>query len=84
MQICFHGFGGARIIKDYKLEIANNTSISQIKKTLIKELQKDSRYNELNQIIHSCALANEEHVFDENEIIDKDIIISLLPPVCGG
>ena len=33
MQICFHGFGGARIIKDYKLEIANNTSISQIKKT---------------------------------------------------
>ena len=84
MQISFHGFGATRALSGYTLEVAEMSSIAAIKKILISSIQQQEKYAGLAEILIATALASDDQVFNDDEIISKNTTINLLPPVCGG
>jgi len=84
MQVYFQGFGSTRALSGYSLQVAEKSSVAQVKTALIKATQDQEKYTGLDEILVATAFASETHVFDENDIISEDTIINLLPPVCGG
>ena len=84
MQIDFHGFGATRILSGYTLEVETNSSIATIRKQLIQLIANQEKYATIYEILSSTAFASEQQVFSDEQLIDKDMTLHLLPPVCGG
>ncbi len=84
MQIYFHGFGSTRALSGYCLEVAEKIDIAAIRQALIAAVYNQDKYSGLDEILVATAFASEERILNENDIVEKDITINLLPPVCGG
>lgn len=84
MIITFHGFGSTRILSGFQIEIANSSTIKEIKNILIAKIKNETRYTSLIEIIPTTAFSSEDSIFNSDDIIKSDMIINLLPPVCGG
>jgi len=62
-----------------KISVKEGSSILEIKKYLNYKLQaKDCN------LVEDSVLANDHAILQDNFIVNEDIKLSILPPVCGG
>ncbi len=79
MQITVKAFGQMRdyidneILLDLKELNANNIRL---------ELSKI--FPNAKEVIEHCAFANDERIFSDDEDLSEQMVISIIPPVCGG
>lgn len=66
------------------LNLPQGTNLNTIRNGLLAELTK--RYPDFNQqsLIDESALADEKQILDDSYIINQDVRLAILPPVCGG
>ncbi len=83
MIIELKGFGSARKLSGVKIDVAAEANIADLRLALLNKL-KDDNDDDLIIILQTCAFANQAKVLDENELLECNSIINILPPVCGG
>jgi molybdopterin converting factor small subunit len=84
MKITFNGFGSARPLRGYTLELEAGVEIAKLRAGLVEQLANQPAYADLATILLSCAFASDQEVLHENSRIDSDQVLNILPPVCGG
>lgn len=85
MKITLHGFGAARALSGYTLEVNSaKSSIAIIRQQLFEELKTKPTYADLLDILPTTVFASDNEVLAEDYVISTNIQLNLLPPVCGG
>ena len=73
-------FGSFRKFGDHiTLSMNNSNSIQDIKSALIVHLGPQHK-----DLVDESAMANETDILPGDFLIKGDVVLSILPPVCGG
>tara|TARA_A200000113_G_C8676815_1_gene294207 strand:- start:317 stop:568 length:252 start_codon:yes stop_codon:yes gene_type:complete len=73
-------FGAFRPLgESMNMEIEKGLSLSAFKECFINQVGSDYAL-----LIKESAIANNEEVLDETYLLESDMQLSILPPVCGG
>ncbi|QQG37300.1 MAG: MoaD/ThiS family protein [Micavibrio aeruginosavorus] len=73
-------YGGFRKYKDsVDLSIPAGTPVSAVKESLCQALGPQSR-----DLIMDSVVANDQTILPQGYVIEGDMRLSILPPVCGG
>ena len=71
-------YGGFRTFgESLDFSVPAGSSIAVVKKTLQEKLDG-------NGLVSSSALANDNTILHDYDILESDTVLSILPPVCGG
>jgi hypothetical protein len=55
-------------------------SVNQLKLEIVKKLKNHPRA----EVVSRSVLANDSRILKEDDLIQEDMRLSILPPVCGG
>lgn len=80
MKITIQYFGAFRQFgKEITFNIDESVSSLDVKAMLITHLGDEHKF-----LVEDSALANDREILDQDAIFSNDMILSILPPVCGG
>lgn len=68
----------------FELFLPRGENVAFAKQELLKKLQDVSDDNNLGMLLNRSVFADEHSVLNDNDILDRDVEISILPPVSGG
>lgn len=73
-------YGAFRKYNDHvRLTVASGTPVAEVKDALCRVLGPQSR-----DLVLDSAIANDREILPSGFVIDADVSLSILPPVCGG
>ena len=84
MKVVLHGFGSTRNLRGYSFVMDKSASVAEIRQYLQLTLLTDAKFADLVPIFATCAFASEDEVLEESMVISTDVVLNILPPVCGG
>ena len=84
MKISLHGFGSMRALRGIGFEFSAPLTVREFRAYLQTQLSIKQGFSELVILLSSCAFANNEQVLTEDTLLNKDQLLNVLPPVCGG
>ncbi|HCY39316.1 MAG TPA: hypothetical protein DHV02_05575 [Neisseriales bacterium] len=84
MKISLHGFGSMRALRGIGFEFVAPLTVREFRAYLQTQLSIKPGFSELVILLSSCAFANNEQVLTEDTLLNKDQLLNVLPPVCGG
>ena len=84
MKISLHGFGSMRALRGIGFEVDSSLTVREFRAYLQTQLSVKPGFAELAMLLSSCAFANNEQVLTEDTLLNKDQLLNVLPPVCGG
>ncbi|MBP7847361.1 MAG: MoaD/ThiS family protein [Burkholderiales bacterium] len=84
MKISLHGFGSMRALRGIGFEFSAPLTVREFRAYLQTQLSIKPGFSELVILLSSCAFANNEQVLTEDTLLNKDQLLNVLPPVCGG
>ena len=89
MKIKLELFGASRDLSDkdhLEIEIQNKASIDDLRKEIIRYINKNFQGNEnFIKVVKSSAFCSENNeIISDNYKITKDQKISIIPPIGGG
>lgn len=64
------------------IAVATGSSIAEIKSKIVSELQMTGSADA--DLVNKSVLADSMQILKESEIVSEDLILAILPPVCGG
>lgn len=66
------------------LSIEKNTKIKEIKSALGNALRElNPEFNDMD-LLNKSVLANNQRIYQDDDMISESATIAILPPVCGG
>lgn len=85
MKISLRGFGSARGLNGVSFELHHDITIADLRQYLQAELPNlVTNSQEILPLLASCAFATNQQVLADDLIVNQDIVLNVLPPVCGG
>jgi molybdopterin converting factor small subunit len=87
MKLTLKTFGQAReLFEQTELAVNLDTPLTarQFKQSLFEHITPILNRDKAQAILSVCAIATESEILADDFVIDKDLSIALLPPVCGG
>lgn len=80
IKITMKLFGAFRAYGDVaEFTVAGGSSVAEIKKALVELIGERAQ-----ALVLDSAVANDETILDGAHVINHDVRLSILPPVCGG
>ncbi len=83
IKINFQVFG---LLRDYfpdghfSIIINNPMQIYELKKVIFDNF----KFENLDKVLETCAIASEHELLSQDELIEKDTSLLIFPPVSGG
>ncbi|MEN9902350.1 MAG: hypothetical protein RL651_1014 [Pseudomonadota bacterium] len=67
-----------------ELSIEKNAKIKEVKSALEDALRKlNPEFND-EELLSKSVLANNQKIYQDDDVIVESVTIAILPPVCGG
>lgn len=69
---------------EFCLMLSKKTSLLHIRQLIISKIREQHQSFNNDSLFDHSAFANETKILQEDQIIDCDSRLTVLPPVCGG
>lgn len=87
MNIELQAFGQARELFEQSrmtLVIDKALTVEEFRQTLFMRVKPRLSIEKAQAIINVCAVATESEILQGDAVLNQDMSLALLPPVCGG
>lgn len=66
------------------VKVQAGSSIKNAKEALIEAMSQITEHDQFKNIVKCSAIGNQVKLLSEQNIVDSDVTLAILPPVCGG
>ena len=86
LNISVQLFGAFRRVHPHPVElcIERNTKIKAVKSALENALRELNPAFDDTELLNKSVLANNQKIYQDDDVIVESATIAILPPVCGG
>jgi molybdopterin converting factor small subunit len=80
----FGAFRNLYFSNEVELKICEKSTVRDVKLALASVLKNSDLNFDVSSLISRSVLADHEKILNDEDLIEKDVCLSVLPPVCGG